>query len=77
MGFLTLWHFNRSKAVLHFWIMFRVNFVMLHCLFNGALWSPAGKALTSWLSCMWSFVVFCHFPLWCPVSDVVLDCVDS
>ena len=34
---------------------------MLHvgvCLFFVAFWSPAGKGLTSWLSC----VVFCHFP---------------
>ena len=29
-------------------------FVMLSCLFIGALWSPAGKGLTSWLL----FVVF-------------------
>ena len=32
------------------------------CLFFGALWSPAGKGLTSWLS----FVVSnceCHFPI--------------
>ena len=20
---------------------------------------------------------FCHFPIWCPGSDVVLDCFDS
>ena len=22
-------------------------------------------------------VVFCHFPIWCPGSGVVLDCIDS
>ena len=27
-------------------------FFMLSCLFIAALWSPAGKGLTSWLSCM-------------------------
>ena len=33
-------------------------FVMLSCLFIAALWSPAGKGLTSWLS----FVIFnCAF----------------
>ena len=26
---------------------------MLSCLFNAALWSPAGKGLTSSLSCVW------------------------
>ena len=35
---------------------------MLHvgvlCLFRVALWSPAGKGLTSWLSCSLSFVTF-------------------
>ena len=41
-----------------------------------ALWSPAGKGLTSWLS----FVVYnCYvvtFPL-VPGSGVELDCIDS
>ena len=32
--------------------------VMLSCLFLAALWSPAGKELTSWLSCIWCFLVF-------------------
>ena len=27
-------------------------FVMLSCLVIAALWSPAGKGLTFWLSCM-------------------------
>ena len=29
--------------------------VVLSCLFLVALWSPAGKGLTSWLSCMLCF----------------------
>ena len=41
-------------------------FVMLSGLFNAALWSHAGTGLTSWLSCVLSFVVFCHFPMWWP-----------
>ena len=52
-------------------------FVMLSYLFNAALRSPAGKGLTPWLSCVWCFVVFCHFPMWCPGSGEVLDCIDS
>ena len=31
---------------------------MLSCLFIAALWSPAGKGLNSWRSCIYSFVVF-------------------
>ena len=52
-------------------------FVMLSCLFIAALWSPVEKGLTSWLSCMLSFIVFCHFPVWYPGAGVVLDCIDS
>ena len=49
-------------------------FVMLSRLFIAALWSPAGKGLTSWLL----FVMFIML-----LSDVVsssgviLDCIDS
>ena len=32
--------------------------LLLFCLFLAALWSLAGKGLTSWLSCMWCFLVF-------------------
>ena len=31
---------------------------MLYCLFNAALWSPAGKGLTSWLSFVWSLLYY-------------------
>ena len=45
-------------------------------LFVDALWSPAGKGLTSWLSFLMS-----NFKLsishWYPGSGVVLDCIDS
>ena len=34
---------------------------MLSYLFLAAFWSPAGKGLTSWLSCVF-FFFFCHFP---------------
>ena len=41
-------------------------------LFIDALWSPAGKGVTSWLSFVMSNCVFVTFP-W---SGVVLDCID-
>ena len=49
-------------------------FVMLSCLLSAVLWSPAGRGLTS---CMWCFRYFCHFPMWCPGTSVVLDCINS
>ena len=47
------------------------------CLFLAALWSPVRKGLTSWLSVCYVSFCFCHFPVWCPRSGVVLDCMDS
>ena len=55
---------------------FCIVFFMLSRLLIAALWSPAGKGLTSWLS----FVVLncgCFFPIWYPGSGVVFDCFDS
>ena len=49
-------------------------FFMRWRLFIVALWSPAGKELTSWLL---SVVCFCHIPMWYLGSGVVLDCIDS
>ena len=50
-----------------------VFFVMLSArLFINALWSPAGKGLTSWLSFVMSNSEFVT-----PGSSVVLDCIDS
>ena len=42
-------------------------------LFVDALWSPAGKGLTSWLSFVMSIVTLslCHW------YSVLLDCIDS
>ena len=45
-------------------------------LFICALWSPAGKGLTSWLLFVVSICEFVTFPLG-PGSGVVLDCIDS
>ena len=44
------------------------------CLFICALWSPAGKGLTSWLSFVESKCEFVTFPL---VSWVRCGCVGS
>ena len=49
----------------------------LACLFIDALWSPAGKGLTSWLSFVMSNCE-CLIPShWYPGSGVVLDCINS
>ena len=50
---------------------------MLFCLFNAAMWSPSGKGAGLLALFVWSVVVFCHFPVWCPGSGVVIDCIDS
>ena len=44
-------------------------------LFICALWSPAGKGLTSWLSFVVSSVSL-SLSHWYPGSGVVLDCID-
>ena len=46
------------------------------CMFIFALWSPAGKGLTSWLSFVVSTVSL-SLSHWVPGSGVVLDCIDS
>ena len=52
--------------------------LLCHCarLFICALWSPAGKGLTSWLSFVVSTVSL-SLTHWYPGSGVVLDCIDS
>ena len=73
---------DRSKAVIILWIIHVISGVcllcFLVCLFIAALWSPAGKGLTSWLSFVMSFCEFVTFTLVSyPGSGVVLDCIDS
>ena len=45
------------------------------CLFICALWSPAWKGLTSWLSFVVSTMSLSLSP-WYPGSGVVLDCIE-
>ena len=52
-------------------------FVMLLHLFIIALWSSAGKGLTSWLLFVMFNCVFVSFPMWYSGSGEVLDCIDS
>ena len=52
--------------------LFCLVFAMSLC----ALWSPAEKGLTSWLSFVVSAVSL-SLSHWYPGSDVVLDCIDS
>ena len=58
---------DRSKAVLLLWIIHVISVVCLLCfcvrLFIVALWSPAGKGLTSWLLFVMSNYEFVTFPL--------------
>ena len=58
---------DRSKAVLlcGSFMFFSVLCLLCLCtfLFIGALWSPAGKGLTSWLSFVVSNCEFVTFPL--------------
>ena len=53
-----------------------MNAVGVTRLFICALWSPAGKGLTSWLSFVVSSVSL-SLSHWYPGSGVVLDCIDS
>ena len=69
--------FSCSKAVLHLWIIYVISVLFLLCfrarLFIYALWSPAGKRLTSWLSFVTSNCEVVTFPWVRP--GVVLDCI--
>ena len=58
-------------------MFFSVLFLLCLCahLFICALWLPAGKGLTSWLSFVVSTVSF-SLSNWYLGSGVVLDCID-
>ena len=71
---------DRSKAVLllRIFYVFVLSCVYYVCarLFICALWSPAGKGLTSWLSFVVSSVSL-SLSHWYPGSGVEFDCIDS
>ena len=58
---------DHFKAVLVLWIIHVISVLCLLCfrvhLFIDALWSPAGKGLTSWLLFVMSNCEFVTFPL--------------
>ena len=69
---------DRSKAVLLLWIIFVIYISCLSCFLVCSL-QPCGHLLgTGWPlgSLVYDVFVFCHFPMLCPVSGVVLDCID-
>ena len=66
-----------GKQVFVFMFLFCLVFAMFCAgLFICALWSHAGKGLTSWLSFVVSSVSL-SLSHWYPGSGVVLDCIDS
>ena len=60
---------NRSKAVRLLWIIYVISVLFLLChrtrLFIDALWSLAGKGLTSWLSFVMSNCEVVMGQVWC------------
>ena len=85
------WHFcsesnsKKLEKIQERALRFDINFMFLFCLVFAmfcarlcicALWSPAGKGLTSWLSFVLSSVSL-SLSHWYPGSGVVLDCTVS
>ena len=59
-------------------MLFLSCFVMISCeTFIGALWSPAGKGLTIWVSFVLSNCKVVSFSHCYPGSGVLLGCIDS
>ena len=74
---LTFRCLGTDKQELSFMFLFCLVFAMFSArLFICALWSPAGKGLTSWLSFVVSTVSL-SLSHWYPGSGVVLNCIDS
>ena len=72
---------DRSKAVFLLWIPFcylcfvsvMLAVLSVHCSLVVSSWERADLLA---LVCD-VFLCFYHFPMWCPGSGVVLDCIDS
>ena len=72
LGLFGLWLW----LILWIFYVFVLSCVCYARLFICALWSPAGKELTTWLSFVVSSVSL-SLSHWYPGSGVVLDCIDS
>ena len=59
-----LWHlvFFCTNQASGYTYAYNTHNLVFSCLLILAFWSPAGKGLTSWLSCMWCFIVFLSLP---------------
>ena len=66
---------DHSNAVLLLWIFFfflSLPFVMsVYCSPVATCWEKFD------LLALLCYFRFCHFPIWCPGSGLVLDCMDS
>ena len=71
-----LYHASVFSFVTFVFFLTCVCYALCARLFICALWSPAGKGLTSWLSFVVSAVSL-SLSHWYPGSGVVLDCIDS
>ena len=52
------WRFKGNATFLDLFCYLCFMYIMFSCLIFATLWSPAGKGLPSWLSCMWCLLVF-------------------
>ena len=68
--------YNLLPLIFYVFVLSCVGYVLCASVFVCALWSPAGKELTSWLSFVVSSVSL-SLSHWYPGSGVVLDCIDS
>ena len=78
IGKIFYWPFQGGTSFVDLLCFCSVLCLLCLCarLFICALWSPAGKGLTSWLSFVVSTVSL-SLSHWYPGSGVVLDCIDS
>ena len=68
---LVYWTFQGGVSFCFCYLYFTFIFIMLSCQFVAALWSSAGKVLTSGLFCVWCFLKFLSLSFSYGVSDQV------
>ena len=75
---IFFWPFQGGTSFVDLLCLCSVLCLLCLCarLFICAMWSPAGKGLTSWLSFVVSTVSL-SLSHWYPGSGMVLDCIDS